>query len=59
MRRARSRTPGCSSSRPGRTRHPGVPVPNDSYRFFDRIGMLLKTGPTSTNVCDLQLVLVW
>lgn len=32
---------------------------NDSYRFFDRIGMLLKTGPTNTNVCDLQLVLVW
>jgi len=30
---------------------------NDSYRFFDRIGGLLRTGPTGTNVCDLQLVL--
>jgi hydroxypyruvate reductase len=26
---------------------------NDSYRFFDRLGDLLKTGPTGTNVNDL------
>ncbi len=31
---------------------------NDSYRFFDPIGRLLKTGPTSTNVCDIQVLLV-
>jgi len=31
---------------------------NDSYRFFDTLGDLLKTGPTGTNVADLQLVLV-
>ncbi len=30
---------------------------NDSYRFFDRLGDLLKTGPTRTNVMDLQIVL--
>ncbi|HUX12541.1 MAG TPA: MOFRL family protein, partial [Spirochaetia bacterium] len=31
---------------------------NDSYAFFDPIGRLLKTGPTSTNVCDIQVLLV-
>jgi hydroxypyruvate reductase len=31
---------------------------NDAYRFFDRIGGLLRTGPTNTNVCDLQVLLV-
>ena len=31
---------------------------NDSYSFFDRIGGLLRTGPTNTNVCDLQVLLV-
>lgn len=31
---------------------------NDSYRFFERIDGHLKTGPTNTNVCDLQIVLV-
>ena len=31
---------------------------NDSYRFFDAVGGLLKTGPTNTNVCDIQIVLV-
>lgn len=31
---------------------------NDSYPFFDRLGDLLKTGPTGTNVMDLHLVLV-
>ena len=31
---------------------------NDSYRYFDRIGGLLRTGPTNTNVCDLQIALV-
>jgi glycerate 2-kinase len=31
---------------------------NDSYRFFDAIGQLFKTGPTLTNVCDLQVALI-
>ncbi|MBM4153523.1 MAG: DUF4147 domain-containing protein [Lentisphaerae bacterium] len=31
---------------------------NDSYRFFDAVGGLLRTGPTGTNVCDLQVLLV-
>jgi hydroxypyruvate reductase len=31
---------------------------NDSYRFFDPLGGLLKTGPTRTNVMDVRLLLV-
>ena len=31
---------------------------NDSYRFFETIGRLYKTGPTNTNVCDLHITLV-
>ncbi|WP_236615107.1 glycerate kinase [Desulfovibrio sp. X2] len=31
---------------------------NDSYHFFERIGRLLKTGPTMTNVCDLHMLVV-
>ncbi len=31
---------------------------NDSYRFFEPLGDLLKTGPTNTNVMDVRLVLV-
>ena len=31
---------------------------NDSYHFFERIDALYKTGPTNTNVCDLQILLV-
>jgi glycerate 2-kinase len=30
---------------------------NDSYRFFDQVGGLLRTGPTGTNVNDLILIL--
>jgi glycerate-2-kinase len=30
----------------------------DSYDFFRRVGGLLKTGPTGTNVCDLRVVVV-
>ena len=28
---------------------------NDSHPFFDRLGDLLRTGPTGTNVMDLKL----
>jgi hydroxypyruvate reductase len=31
---------------------------NDTYTFFSRTGDLIRTGPTSTNVGDLQVVLV-
>ncbi len=31
---------------------------NDSYTLLNRIGALLKTGPTGTNVMDIQLILV-
>ncbi len=31
---------------------------NDSYTFFDRVGRLLKTGPTHTNVMDLRVALI-
>lgn len=31
---------------------------NDSYRFFSRLDDLLITGPTRTNVMDMQIVLV-
>jgi hydroxypyruvate reductase len=31
---------------------------NDSYTFFDRMGDLIRTGPTGTNVNDLLFILV-
>jgi hydroxypyruvate reductase len=31
---------------------------NDSYRFFKRLGDLIITGPTRTNVMDLHIVLM-
>lgn len=31
---------------------------NDAYTFFDTVGGLLRTGPTNTNVCDVQLLIV-
>ena len=30
---------------------------NDSYHFFQATGDLIKTGPTGTNVADIQLIL--
>lgn len=32
---------------------------NNSYTFFESAGGLLKTGPTNTNVCDIQIILVF
>jgi hydroxypyruvate reductase len=29
---------------------------NNSYAFFDRLGDLIRTGPTNTNVNDLYLL---
>lgn len=31
---------------------------NDSYTFFERAGGLLKTGPTGTNVMDVDIILL-
>lgn len=31
---------------------------NDSYHFFEATGDLIQTGPTGTNVADIQLILV-
>jgi hydroxypyruvate reductase len=31
---------------------------NDSYHYFDKIGFLCKTGPTNTNVCDVQIAII-
>lgn len=31
---------------------------NDSYSFFNAIDGLLKTGPTGTNVCDMQVLIL-
>lgn len=31
---------------------------NDSYHFFQKLGDLLKTGPTNTNVMDIHLIMV-
>lgn len=31
---------------------------NDSYHFFDKMGDLMVTGPTGTNVMDLGIVLI-
>src|SRR6185437_13720945 len=30
---------------------------NDSYHFFEALGDLCRTGPTNTNVMDIQLVI--
>ncbi|MGC9359927.1 MAG: glycerate kinase type-2 family protein [Anaerolineae bacterium] len=32
---------------------------NDAYRFLDALDLLLRTGPTRTNVNDLAFVLAW
>jgi hydroxypyruvate reductase len=31
---------------------------NDAYPLLDELGALLRTGPTGTNVGDLQVVLL-
>jgi hydroxypyruvate reductase len=31
---------------------------NDSHRFFEALGDLVQTGPTGTNVGDLQVILL-
>jgi glycerate-2-kinase len=31
---------------------------NDSYRFFSKLGDLIFTGPTGTNVNDISLIII-
>ena len=31
---------------------------HDSYTYFDRIGDLVRTGPTLTNVNDIRAILI-
>jgi hydroxypyruvate reductase len=31
---------------------------NDSYRFFEKLEALVKTGPTGTNVMDVRILLI-
>jgi glycerate 2-kinase len=31
---------------------------NDAYRFFEQLGDLVRTGPTGTNVGDLQVCVI-
>ena len=31
---------------------------NDSYHFFEKVGGLVKTGPTGTNVMDVRILLI-
>ena len=47
----------------GRAQHKGLDAVrllanNDSYHFFEGLGDLIKTGPTGTNVADIQIILV-
>jgi glycerate 2-kinase (EC 2.7.1.-) len=30
---------------------------NDSYSFFEKVNGLIKTGPTGTNVMDVQIMI--
>ena len=47
-----------------RARNAGIEDPdaylrdNNTYAFFDRLGDLIRTGPTRTNVGDIQIILV-
>jgi glycerate 2-kinase len=36
----------------------GMLANNDSYHFFEPLSDLIKTGPTGTNVADIQIILV-
>lgn len=48
---ARARTRGLDAS--------AALAENDSYPFFDRLGDLIRLGPTGTNVNDVMLTLVY
>ena len=47
---ARAPPPGCQPAR--------HLADNNAYAFFDALGDLIHTGPTGTNVGDLQVILI-
>jgi glycerate 2-kinase len=47
----------CDAKAKGLTPEPFLAI-NNSYAFFEQTGGLLKTGPTHTNVMDVQVILV-
>ena len=52
-----------STTLDARAARPGSPPAdflddNDAYAFFDALGDLIHTGPTGTNVGDLQVILL-
>lgn len=51
---------GCTAEL-GRKKRLGIEsylAGNDSYHYLEQVGGLIKTGPTGTNVMDIQIVLV-
>ena len=49
----------CSGPRPQGCQTPQTFLDNNNaYEFFDRFGDLIRTGPTNTNVGDLQVILI-
>jgi hydroxypyruvate reductase len=48
----------CDRARAGQLNVGDFLADNDSYHFFQKLGDLLVTGPTRTNVMDLRIVLV-
>ncbi len=44
-----------SARGPGRRQYLAA---NDSYHYFEKLGDLLITGPTNTNVTDVRVILV-
>jgi glycerate 2-kinase len=54
----------ADSTTVARARAAGLPSPqaclddNDTYAYFDALGDLIRTGPTGTNVGDLQIFLL-
>ncbi|HEY8550986.1 MAG TPA: DUF4147 domain-containing protein [Vicinamibacterales bacterium] len=53
----------ADSSTLQRARDAGLPpapflADNDAYTFFDRLGDLVRTGPSDTNVGDLQILVI-
>ena len=52
-------TPGLMEKMKGISAEAGRQLEdNDSYHFFSQQDLLFKTGPTYTNVCDIQLLMV-
>ena len=55
---AASWTPDPGQAGPGRPDHPPVLADNDAYHALEKVGGLIHTGPTGTNVNDVAVVLL-